>query len=446
MNKNTISIKFAIVAACAVATGALHAVPVVGQVSMTQNPATRLVTIQYTLTGDPAVVTVDFQTNNVGTGAWVSIGGEKSAGVVGDVNRLVTKVGSACSIFWKPTKADAWPNQHIAGGNFRAVVKAWATNAPPPYMIVDLQNNPGETRYYPSAEAIPYGITNNLYKTTSIAFRLVPASLVQWRMGAPTTEKGQKYGTLDSSSTETPHLVAFTNDWYMGVYPVTQKQHKLFTNANPSTSTNHFPETEAHPVETVHWTGLRGNHVSSGTKGDWPTDGHQLDSASAIYKARTLMRLPSLDLPTEAMWEYACRAGTSTATYAGDLTASSENDADPVLERIAWYKANSGGHTHTVGLKDANEWGFYDMLGNVGEFVLDEWNRANSGSMSTDSVVDPWGPETGVTYPSRIIRGGSGYNQNTYRTRAAKREGDYGHASAQSYRGYRLCCDAMALK
>ena len=137
--------KFILAAMSALCATAVWALPVIdqGSVTLTQNPGSRLVTVQYVLTGDPAVVTVDFQTNNVAAGTWASIGGEKYAGVIGDVNRLVTNVNSTCSIFWQPTKADAWPNQHIAGGNFRAVVKAWATNAPPPYMIVDLKDNPG---------------------------------------------------------------------------------------------------------------------------------------------------------------------------------------------------------------------------------------------------------------------------------------------------------------
>ncbi len=208
------------------ATAAL-ALPVIDQssVTLTQNSRSRLVTVRYELTGDPAVVTVDFQTNNVASGTWASIGGDKYAQVIGDVNKLVTNINSTCTIFWQPTAADAWPNQYIPGENFRAVVKAWATNAPPPYMIVDLMDNPGEKRYYPSAEAIPLGITNDLYKTTRLAFRLVPAAAVQWRMGAPTTEVGQKYDSLNYASRETPHLVTFTNDYYLGVYPVTQRQH-----------------------------------------------------------------------------------------------------------------------------------------------------------------------------------------------------------------------------
>lgn len=448
-NKTSTSILAAMSALCATAVWAL---PVIdqGSVTLTQNPGSRLVTVQYVLTGDPAVVTVDFQTNNVAAGTWASIGGEKYAGVIGDVNRLVTNVNSTCSIFWQPTKADAWPNQHIAGGNFRAVVKAWATNAPPPYMIVDLKDNPGEKRYYPSAAAIPYGITNDLYKTTCLAFRLVPAAAVQWRMGAPTTEVGQKYDSLNYASRETQHLVTFTNDYYMGVYPVTQRQHRYFWGTNPSTATNDWPATETYPVETVLWTDLRGWHMSadssnpgSNYKGDWPTDGHQLSWKSALNTARNVTKIPSLDLPTDAMWEYACRAETSTATYAGNLTVASSDPSasDPALDEIAWYSANSGGVTHPVGLKTPNAWGFYDMIGNVAEFVLDE----HVNEMAAAAAIDPAGPETGATYPVRSKRGG-GFSTIAYQSRAAFRSGNTGHAEPRKYLGYRLSCGAMALK
>ena len=443
--------RFILSAAGVAVSSSLLAVPSVDPASVTisQNQSTRLVTVQYKLTGDPAIVTIDFQTNNVGT--WTSIGGEKYSQVIGDVNKLVNKIDEVSTIYWQPAKADAWPNQNIAGENFRAVVKVWATNAPPPYMIVDLKDNPGKTRYYPSAEAIPGGITNDMYKTNLLAFRLVPATLVTWKMGA-NSEFGQRYPNpdygksgqpeyLDYNDKENKHNVTFTNDYYMGVYPVTQMQHYLFSNQKPSASTNNFPDTAIYPVESVIWTKLRGEHYTTGKKGDWPTGGHELDAASILFKLRDKLNIPSLDLPTEAMWEYACRAGTSTATYAGNLTVETYNGEDPVLNRIAWYQANSGGHTHPVGMKEANQWGFYDMLGNVFEFVLDRTTTV----MSKEDVIDPPGTTEGGQYPNRGVRGGS-WNSIAYRVRAAYRAGEYGHAAGKNYVGYRLCCEAMALK
>ena len=412
-------------------------------VEVTQSRGSRLVTVKYTLTGDPAVVTVDFQTNNAAAGTWASIGGEKYARVAGDVNRLVKELGTTRTITWQPGDADAWPNQIVPGANFRAVVQAWATNHPPPYMIVDLEDIPGKTWYYPSAEAIPGGITNDIYKTRRLAFRLVPASHVQWRMGAPGTEKGQTV-----PAREKVHYVTFTNDYYMAVFPATQYQHKFYRGSSdtyPSMATNDMPATATYPVEGVYWANLRGWYWDgSGLyKGDWPQQGYELSWKSCITNLRNRVKIMSIDLPTDAQWEYACRAGTSTATYAGDLTVDSTDALDPALDRIAWYKANSGNVTHPVGLKEPNAWGFYDMIGNVWEMCRDKWDTANDGAVPAEDAIDP----PGVTLETswlRVVRGGS-FSAGAYSCRSASRSSaDRGNHYANI--GYRLMCDAMALK
>ena len=105
-------------------------------------------------------------------------------------------------------------------------------------------------------------------------------------------------------------------------------------------------------------------------------------------------------LPTEAEWEYAARAGTTTDSYAGDMTKPYGND--PVLNRIAWYDENSGGRTHPVGRKAPNALGLHDMLGNVWEWV-DDWY----GDYPGGTVTDRCGPGSGS---ERVIRGGSWFD------------------------------------
>ncbi|MEL6179180.1 MAG: formylglycine-generating enzyme family protein [Myxococcota bacterium] len=131
------------------------------------------------------------------------------------------------------------------------------------------------------------------------------------------------------------------------------------------------------------------------------------------------MRVVALDtdskgyrLPSEAQWEYACRAGTTEATYGGNLDPyAAWNTHDPCLDAIAWYRANSEGHTQDVGQKQPNRWGLYDMLGNVWEWTEDVY------------IPDLQQPYAEILHnnrrtapdPLRVIRGGSwlvGYGFN----------------------------------
>jgi formylglycine-generating enzyme required for sulfatase activity len=123
---------------------------------------------------------------------------------------------------------------------------------------------------------------------------------------------------------------------------------------------------------------------------------------------------PGYRLPTEAEWEYAARAGTTTGTYNGTSTLLYCEQPNGVLDSIAWFCGNGGSTTHAAGGKTANAWGLYDLLGNVWEWVHD-WYAAYPGDAS-----DPWGPAAGSL---RVIRGGSWVNVAQY-ARAADRNYD----------------------
>ncbi|GEM_PF-2550200 len=178
------------------------------------------------------------------------------------------------------------------------------------------------------------------------------------------------------------------------------------------------------PCTQALWQAVMGNNPSRFKTLDRPVE--QVSHQDAItFLQQINRRLPGLDLtlPSEAQWEYAARAGTTEATYAGDLDMLGECNA-PVLDDIAWYGGNSGvgfdldnGHdssdwpekqydhtragTHPVGQKAANPWGLHDMLGNVWEWCADTWHATYEGA-PTDGAARLGGGST-----DRVIRGGS---------------------------------------
>jgi formylglycine-generating enzyme required for sulfatase activity len=176
----------------------------------------------------------------------------------------------------------------------------------------------------------------------------------------------------------------------MGVYEVTQKQYEKLIGTNPSWFQRNNVEADSlnHLVEAVLW-----DHAVEFCK--------QLSEFPEEKKAGRVYRLP-----TEAEWEYACRAGTTTAFSFGESPLS--------LENFAWYRENSDQQTHQVGEKKANAWGLYDMHGNVWEWCSDWY-----GEYPKRAVTDPIGPNVG-SY--RVLRGGS-WNAEAALCRSAFRVG-----------------------
>jgi len=120
------------------------------------------------------------------------------------------------------------------------------------------------------------------------------------------------------------------------------------------------------------------------------------------YGAKAFAEHYGLDLPTEAEWEYACRAGTETRFYTGN-DLSDDGWTSTALDRAGWYDGNSGAHTHPVGMKEPNAWGLYDMHGNVWEWCND---RYDADYYDVSPSEDPTGPSSGS---ARVFRGG-GWN------------------------------------
>jgi formylglycine-generating enzyme required for sulfatase activity len=177
------------------------------------------------------------------------------------------------------------------------------------------------------------------------------------RIEAGSFTMGSTNGFDDKSS---PHRVTISRPFYIGKYEVTQAQWRAVMGSNPSSFKG-----DNLPVEQVSWEDCQEfiRRLNAKTGGGWR-------------------------LPTEAEWEYACRAGTS-GDYAG------------VLDQMAWYDSNSGRTTHPIGQKQPNAWGLYDMHGNVWEWRQDWYD---SDFYGRSPGTDPVGPSSGST---RVLRGGS---------------------------------------
>ena len=410
----------------AAASLAIYAAPQVSDVTLTQD-ASKTVTITYKLKNEPGIVTVDIQTN-AGEKGWVSIGGQYLTYFKGDANKLVQPSATETrTITWKPRKA--WPDNAVTE-NVKAVISAWATNAPPDYMAVSLLGTK-EVFYYTCKENVPFGVSNDLYKTEMMLMRKIPAANVQWRMGSPTTETGRK-------TDEVARLVTLDEDYYIGVYEVTQRQYELIRSGVKPSYNNNVDDYATRPVEQVAYTAIRG------TGKLWPADGHEVDNNNVINSLRSLTGVSGFELPTDAQWEFACRAGCGAALYDGkELENDSGTSAN--LARLARYVKNGGKTadnqrwpkdctaehgTAKVGSYEPNAWGLYDMLGNASEWCLDWW-----ASKPTSEEVEAGGPTTGT---HRVYREPS-YVVDATACRCARRmakDPAYNNYDA----GFRLAC------
>jgi formylglycine-generating enzyme required for sulfatase activity len=221
--------------------------------------------------------------------------------------------------------------------------------------------------------------------TNSLGMKLVEIKPGDFMMGSLEGESGREWD-------ETQHRVQITRGFFLGVTEVTQGQWDALNGDDPSD--NHYP------VEYVSW-----------------------NQAGLFCCGLSQKEEKTYRLPTEAEWEYACRAGTQTSFHNGEGEAA--------LQDSGWYKGNSGLKTHPVGRKKANAWGLYDMHGNVYEWCEDRY-----GDYGKNAVVDPQGPATGDW---RVIRGGSwaDYPQNCRSARRRQLEDERQRALI----GFRVAMD-----
>ncbi|OAI48671.1 hypothetical protein AYO44_06825 [Planctomycetaceae bacterium SCGC AG-212-F19] len=188
---------------------------------------------------------------------------------------------------------------------------------------------------------------------------LIPAGT--FMMGSPPGEAK----TEKESAIEKQHKVTISQPFYMGKYELTQAQYAKVMGANPSKNKG-----DDLPVHNVTWQDAQ-------------------DFCDKLSKQVSRQ----VQLPTEAQWEYACRAGTTTAYHSGNTIAD--------LTKVAWHGGNSGGKLHPPGQLLPNAWGLYDMHGNVREFVRDLWDENPLAD-----ATDPTGPKEGDP-KNHVVRGGA---------------------------------------
>ena len=319
------------------------AVPVVSNVSVEQNEDNRLVTVSYDLADDSAIIIAEVFTNGV------SIGWANMRNMAGDVNREIA-AGEGKKIWWRPDQ-DWSEGGKLVAGTVSVKVSAYPVLSPPDYMAVDLLGSKMRF-YYPNEEALPEKVVSRLYRTDMMLFKRINAANATYLAGSPLQWVEDPYY-------ESLHLVTLTNDFYIGVFPVTQGQFKNIMSAGGGTKPD--PSTYAGADADL----CPANKLSSYTVGvpynsNNTIDAKSVNNGSLLYAVRQATGLDGIYLPTRAEWEFACRAGSSTEVY-DDLS----------LDDVAWHAGNSDGVPHPVGLKKPNAFGLYDMLGNVTERVSD---------------------------------------------------------------------------
>jgi len=397
-------------------------------VTVKDGAATLALTTDYTVSysnntnAGTATVTV------TGTGNYT---GSKTANfTINKANSAVTAWPTAAAITYGAALSASTLNGGVAitVGSF-----AWTAPTTIPTVI-----NSGYSVTFTPTDTANYNIViNTISITVRLGIEMVHITGGTFTMGSPESESGRR-------NNETQHSVTLTG-FSIGKYQVTREQYQAVigigwyhdVNSFNSAVTGESGTPDKLPVEFLNWyqtlvfcnrlsiaEGLNPVYSISGKTdpsewGSVPTSSNSTWDAVIMDKSKNGYRLP-----TEAEWEYACRAGTTTAFNDGnnDYTNST------LVGAIAWYSENSGSKTHQVGLKAANTWGLYDMHGNVFEWCWD-WYSSSSSSPTNN----PTGPATGS---GRVFRGGDWRNSGNILRSAYRNYSEPAFGSNQ--RGFRL--------
>ena len=287
------------------------------------------------------------------------------------------------------------------------------------YLIIDLET--GKWRF---SEDEPEDIQrNNVCRSTEMWLRRIPSGT--FRMGS---QANNEHGWMVN---ETPQHEVTLDEFYMGIFECTQKQWTLLMGRNPS-----FNLEDDHPVEQVTIEDIRG---VAGYKSNVKDDSFMGRLRKMAFQNNGNL---FFDLPTEAQWEYACRANTESDLNSGENLTEYEG-ADPALDKLGRYRFSKKAFVEhvKVGSYEPNDWGLYDMHGNVFEWCLD-W----SGDYDIQRNENPVGPDMPSQSPKYCILRGGGYKSKPAECRSAYRaKGRTGMSENTKdedapARGFRIVC------
>lgn len=353
-----------------------------------------------TKNGKPAAVSEELVTISRGGRRVVRVTYEPSEGQqpVGEQPRVQQPLGQA------PSVAPAIP----------AVGKVRPPSAPPPAAVpFDADEAAAHQQAWADYLGVPVEFTNTL----GMKLRLIPPG--EFVMGgtpaevAEALEVGEDPFYRDTVHSEAPqHDVQLSEPWFLGVHEVTQEEYEAVSGENPSYFSPHRGgqyevtdlDTRSFPVEQVSWN-QSARFCNALSREEGLTEKYAWQGEACTVRPGS-----GYHLPTEAQWEFACRAGTVTRYW---FAATGEQ-----LSSYGWHKANAAGRTHTVGQLRPNPFGLHDLYGNVSEWCQDGWQLAYYAGFEQQTAVDPTGPSSDFFF--RVLRGGS-FRYQLLANRSAKR-------------------------
>lgn len=393
-----------------VASGAAMATPEVSKVSLTQPKGTGMeVVVGYHLSGAPAIVCMDIQTN--GPAGWATIGADAIYGdgfskgaPTGDVNVVVQDDGDK-RIVWKPKHT--WPDRKIPAGGARAVLTAVAADNAPLYLGVNLDT--GEYRFFLSADAVPGGVMSEAWRRSQMLFRRIPARGETWSAVL-------EFNTAGNWSVHT-----FSNDFYAAVFETTQAQWKKIC----GTTVSPYVAGDLLPMERTSFRDVREKDATVLSVGSANEDYMYPNPPcpqSFLGRLRTLTQCAvfpqgiDFDLPGEIQWRYACLAGNDVEHWGNGEFAETGLAVSSAPGRCK-NSSPDGGEPAVCGSYPPNDWGLYDMHGNVFELCLD-WFLSSPGRFN--GLVNANGPHPASDPDAPVssrVRCGGWYNiDDTYAT------------------------------